>query len=153
MISHIVATSSHPFHVQRTFEIFSPLPIGRVVSNEQEATRFVVYAILLENAWNASPWGWLRADRERGINFWASIPFLIRTPEINRVDFIFSQDLVKRFRFRFENWKASSDRGLDIRSTEKSTRSMTSERLLTGSIGESSRDNCDNRRDAPQRDV
>lgn len=71
--------------------------------------------------------GWLRADRERGINFWASIPFLIRTPEINRVDFIFSQDSVKRFRFRFENWKASSDRELDIRSTEKSTRSMTSE--------------------------
>lgn len=26
-------------------------------------------------------------------------------------------------------------------------------RSLTGSIGESSRDNCDNRRDAPQRDA
>lgn len=35
----------------------------------------------------------------------SSIPFLIRKPEINRVDFIFSKDLVKRFRFRFENWK------------------------------------------------
>lgn len=35
----------------------------------------------------------------------SSIPFLIRKPKINRVDFIFSKDLVKRFRFRFENWK------------------------------------------------